>query len=391
MQPTQSKDDALQTLFHIIAKRTSSETGACRIRNGDVLYLVCGCCVLSKACPKELMTLPNGVSQPLSGTNLPLRHVKSSNVVSPEALLKACFTYEYDTPLFDRTAFFPMADGLAVLQKEEEDNTYTYIRTLDYKQPKLVPSLYVFQFEISSILGLIRYTFADMKGSLGFNSQTSSLVTVLTGDTSLLYMVMPKLRRRSGESLPRIKRDNKWYVLDGWSDERLAYTEIKEDTMPRSAILQNPIEARKKQVEGIEEPTLPAVPSVPAEPVEEVAKPAPVPEAPAEVAAPVAAPVAEAVQEPARPEAERTRKRQRRPAASVGGKDFSDVIEYLSSGVEALPPEDIGSALEEIRAIRDLQIAAARRAANLTLAVHKANYSTVQEMFDKLKKVVDQE
>jgi hypothetical protein len=59
-------------------------------------------------------------------------------------------------------------------------------------------------------------------------------------------------------------------------------------------------------------------------------------------------------------------KRRTKSATAAGGFDLESVIEYLGSPVQDVGVGDIETVLAEIRSLRDIQITAARRSANLT-------------------------
>ena len=73
-------------------------------------------------------------------------------------------------------------------------------------------------------------------------------------------------------------------------------------------------------------------------------------------------------------------KRRTKQATATGGFDFESVIAYLGSPVQAVGASDLETALAEIRSLRDVQINAARRAANITSEICKASASGLQTL-----------
>ena len=87
----------------------------------------------------------------------------------------------------------------------------------------------------------------------------------------------------------------------------------------------------------------------------------------------------------AEPEAKPKAKRTTKPNKSVG-IDISKMVEELSGGVPDLESDQFDAALNEVRALRDLQQVAASRMANLCAAMHKFSkvavdkYSAMQQL-----------
>lgn len=73
-------------------------------------------------------------------------------------------------------------------------------------------------------------------------------------------------------------------------------------------------------------------------------------------------------------------KRRTKQATATGGFDFESVIDYLGSPVQSVGASDLETALAEIRSLRDVQINAARRAANITSEICKASASGLQTL-----------
>lgn len=170
-------------------------------------------------------------------------------------------------------------------------------------------------------------------------------------------------------------------VPDGW----LSSSEWKRLVVKRG----------KKKMKGLVNPvrqnpaaTAPEAPVAPEPKVEEAA-PAVEASVPA-VEEPVQQPVQAQVVEPAPVEivAEATETEdsqsapKRRRAVRVSkpvGLDIAKMTEDISAPVEDLGLDQCAAAIEEIRALRDLQIAAARRAANLAIAYGKATTGIVEK------------
>lgn len=131
-------------------------------------------------------------------------------------------------------------------------------------------------------------------------------------------------------------------------------------------------EPKVEEPEHVAEAVVPAVEEPASEPVQTLAP------APVQLAESVPA---EVVSEPVDNEDSQSAPKRRRAVrvSKPVGLDIAKMTEDISAPVEDLGLDQCAAAIEEIRALRDLQIAAARRAANLAIAYGKATTGIVEK------------
>lgn len=277
------------------------------------------------------------------------------------------------------------------------------------------------------------YKHMKVKYSLGLVKLTGVPVIILRSGGSILCIAL--IQHQKLEDLTRIRHDKRVWVPDGWDDKtktwkhfiterkakmakglpspvttkrnakglasavNSAVASVQQSPTVAAATLAGPADENDQEVNDAATATASVAAKHAATQIEQVSKTVEdkLPDPPAEIEVPDAlaaqtaelmanpAPAApEPVEEPAAAEvnpdaAAPKRKRQTRPAAKLGF-DFTKVQEYLSAPVEELTADAFDKVLEEIRALRDLQIAAARRSANLSTEVHKMSASAVQKI-----------
>lgn len=232
-------------------------------------------------------------------------------------------------------------------------------------------------------------------------------VLTVNNKTETLYHLLKYIKLP--DALPDYIVDDEYsqvYCPDGWKDATQDFTKLikakqKEaknimSSLPKLPMPPNAGTVAKKEpdvpaVAPAEEPKAAPLPPVMPKPQETPAAPPPAPQVePPAVKAPepeaqeqpAAAPAEALAQEEAKP------KRQRRvKQATTVGFDFSEVLEYLGNPV-ALNAADIPQALNEVRDLRDLQIAAARRMANIYSGLNELAGPAL-EKFGKIKDLLN--
>ena len=236
-------------------------------------------------------------------------------------------------------------------------------------------------------------------------------VLVLTGETGLLYT---PLRRRSDSDSIRVVSMPELGINvygDAWSDETQAYRKlIVKKELVMKGMLGNPLAAKKQDaIKPVAKPaeeaepaeveqadgSQPEVAAAVAAQVDASVKPADdgVTEAeeqalsadPAEEAeATEGAPAEEKAEAPAeaapakeeKPKMQRTQKPVQK--GGVGAIDLKRALEILSTTVAAIAPAEYEKALNAIRMLRDIQIAAARLETNIALGIAEPSQKAMQ-------------
>lgn len=232
-------------------------------------------------------------------------------------------------------------------------------------------------------------------------------MVVLTGDSALLGIAVCRVEADPPYGLEIETEDGSVFEGDGYVPDLKYWKKLKKRSKNKMKGLGNPVELTKQKSKiekAVETPVdgkvVPVKPEsepvditaeIPADaiPEESVVKAVETPE-PAKV---VVKPVAKAVEQPSEPaeqtmepeepeekdsqKEDKTRRRQR-PQKSVG-LDLAKIIEEVSSPVESIGFDQFESAAQELRYLRDLQIAAARRMANISAEVFKTSKTAVDK------------
>jgi hypothetical protein len=247
----------------------------------------------------------------------------------------------------------------------------------------------------------------DMKPCLAITRLTSLPVLMLYGETSVLYMTLVVCSPHNPAHMVITEKEGA-YVLDGWSDKDGAWKKLVKEkkvknmktlNLARPALNNTPAaEVTEATVENtrpeeaaavnaqVGTPTTVPLSAIPlAEmPKQEAAEVAPVNKDEDEVQQPRPESSEHSAQEQVQEDAKPRIRRAPKPTRAVG-VDLSKVIETISSDVDDITAEQFDAALNEIRALRDLQIAAARRMTNLCTAMCKFSQGAI----DKYNKVLN--
>lgn len=433
MMESTPKNIRLECLFD----RQARQRGAAsiwRLDDGMVLRM-CKSCVL--------MGPMHGSEKLNKGTLLPYRDMPTLNVSQPEAVLPG--TLLDDSRLWltqdemrDGMAFIRVPAGvwpeqrmLTVSDAEDEDGMRIVAgHALDATSAltSLPVKFFSLPLDLSKDIGDAQ----DMKPCLTVTRLTPMPVLMLYGETSVLYLTLTVCAPSNPAHTVVVDNDGA-YVFDGWSDKDGVWKKLmkekkvksmKTSTIPRPALSTSapaavtkatkenttPEESAAVNAQVGETTTVPLA-SIPLATMPLAAMPdvvvATSPEQQAEMA-PVAeeedalseeeaqtavqrmktaltgkdAPpvAAEAPRQDDKPKAKRVAK----PVRAVG-TDLSKVIETISADVDDINAEQFDAALNEIRALRDLQIAAARRMTNLCTAMCKFSQGAI----DKYNKVLN--
>lgn len=259
----------------------------------------------------------------------------------------------------------------------------------------------------------------DMRPCITVTRTTGMPVLMLYGETSVLYTTLVMCMPEDPAHTVVVDKQGA-YVFDGWSDKECAWKKLikerkvknmkanniarpalsnvspavtqatRENTTPEESAAVNAAVGLPTTVPLAAIP-LAAVPAAPAQEEEEALA-----EEEAQAAVqqmkeeltgkpkPAEEPVPEAVAEPPKAEDRPRVKRAAKPVRAVG-MDLGKVIETISADVDDITSDQFDAALNEIRALRDLQIAAARRMTNLCTAMCKFSQGAI----DKYNKVLN--
>lgn len=232
----------------------------------------------------------------------------------------------------------------------------------------------------------------------------ATLIVVLEHEAELMYVLQAK---SDAPDIETVELSGKTYRPDAWNDKNRCWKHLKAKEKKKMKGLGNPVQ--KKEVP-------PEVAAVVAEmhasAEQDAAAPAAEVDAAVDAAVEAAASVdvgvdiaddaaAEpaAVQEPAEAQAEEppaepsqpAKAQRQRRTAQAAGKYGVQVLQQLAADIAAQPDpsdvEQIDASIDELRALRDLQIASSRRMANLGTAIAKLTRGAV-EKYAQIKKLL---
>ena len=382
------KDNCLRHIFDVLVLKNAAErSGACKYRTSGEIYWASSVAVF-KGMPLESETdLPEDTVQPYD-SELPTLNIGDLSKIRPEVML-----YSDNVPLTDEelqpdAAMLSLSDppvlapGLWSLKNNGRTYAFRYSIPVaeDSKllqlpiQPIAVPEA------VSQMMKEDGYTADDLRACLMVTRLSAVPVLMLTGETGLLYLPLCRTLDKSS-LLPVVHPDGTVYVGDAWNNNTHSWkklikkrnTKMKGLGNPLTKGARTPAEAIVTKAEAAEPEVAEAVEA----PVETKAEPE---EAPKPAPAPAPAPAPEPAPEPAVPAEEpATRRTRARKQAKAVGINLVPVIEELGSDVAELETAQLDAAVEEIRALRDLQIAAARRTANIVNALYKASKQAVDK------------
>lgn len=394
------KDNCLRHIFDVLALKNASErSGACKYRTPDEIYWASSVAVFKGMPLDSELDLPENTVQPYD-SELPTLNIGDLSKIRPEVML-----YNDSVPLTNEelqpdSSLLALADppvlapGLWSLKNNVKTYAFRYLVPVEEGskllqlpiQPIAVPA------EVSQMLKEDGYTADDLRACLMVTRLAGVPVLMLTGETSMLYLPLCRTTEKSS-LLPIVHPDGTVYVGDAWNNNTHSWKKLIKKRNTKMKGLGNPLtKGARTPAEAIvtkAEATEPEVAEAIEAPVETKAEPeeapkqAPAPE-PAPEHAPEPAPESapEPVEHAEEPVARRTRTRKQ--AKSVG-INLAPVIEELGSDVADLETAQLDAAVEEIRALRDLQVAAARRTANIVNALYKASKQAVDKYVEICK------
>lgn len=410
----------------------------------DEFYLVCPGAFMSTTPTEDERQLPLNIAQQFSDEIPQVLKISSVDNVKPEVRLEAVRVplnpNIVEWLVNNKGCLVPCPKGLLdgepafAVCCNDDDGCYAHLKIhsqIPYNiiENALFQNLRVCRLSLPQELADV-YKHMKVKYSLGLVKLTGFPVIILRSGCSILCIAL--MQHQKLEDLTRIRHDKRVWVPDGWDDKtktwkhfiterkakmakglpspvttkrnalasavNSAVASVQQSPTVAAATLAGPAAENDQEVNDAATATASIAAKPAATQIEQVSKPAEakLPDPPAELKVPdaLAAQTAELMSNPAtaaqepveapaaaesNPDAAPKRKRQVRPAAKIGF-DFTKVQEYLSAPVEELTADAFDKVLEEIRALRDLQIAAARRSANLSTEVHKMSASAVQKI-----------
>jgi hypothetical protein len=328
--------------------------------------------------------------------------------------------------------------GVVVVKKSTRAQ-YELLREIPYPEGTFFHTLPVrvvsMPSEISSTLKDFNLTLQDFKAELRRAKLKDFIVLMLRSETSMVYVTTSHMNEPNSLDSVFDPASGITYCGDGWDDKSRSYKNLVKkkgtkkvkglanpligarsakaaplpspkatvEAQPAESIPMGPKADANAAAQAAETKAVPAVPAaalaveVPDTDAEvnkamEQASAAPEPavqgsvavpqEATAQETAPQEEPVKEEpVQEPKQEDPAQLRKpsRRRKEPAKVG-YDFTTVMEYIGAPVDEIKAEDIEKAETEMRNLRDLMIAAARRMANISLKITESSKDAVISM-----------
>lgn len=401
------KDLTLRNIFWSVARRLHAESGvgASRVLHQNEIYYLSRACVFKSApSAEEAKLTENQVYPALAG--IPEANIPGVDAFKPENMLDAA-ALELPVKVFKEPGILMMVSAspggispaLWSLRKSGSSPDYYSVTgevrcNRDFSQIPL--RLYDLPPELISIAQDLKEDFSQLSPVLMEVRGLHVPVVTLTGDTGMLYVTLRQPEQTS--QLTVCTRDGFVLKGTGWSDSKQSFKRliIKEKlhmkglTTPLTTVKEVSND-RPQQVRGL---GLGAGNTATADPEEgklgaaageAAAATGPEPPAPAvEIGAAGAAeqvgPAEEAGGVPAETSEPAKRTRARVPKAPKRAAiDYAGFTEQLSATVEPVEAGNFDGALSELRSLRDLQIAAARRAANIATELHKAASSAVSK------------
>ena len=403
------KDLTLRNIFWSVARRLHAESGvgASRVLHQNEIYYLSRACVFKSAPSAEEAKLTENQVYPALA-DIPSANIPGVDAFKPENMLDAT-ALELPVKVFKEPGILMMVSdspggispALWSLRKSGSSPDYYSVTgevrcDQDFSQIPL--RLYDLPPELISTAQDLKEDFSQLSPVLMEVRGLHVPVVTLTGDTGMLYVTLRQLEQTS--QLTVCTRDGFVLKGTGWSDSKQAFKRfiIKEKlhmkglTTPLATVKESSNDQpQQQQVRGL---GLGAGKTATADPEEgklgaaageAAAATGPEPPAPAvEIgstgAAEQAGPVEEAGGVPAETSEPAKRTRARVPKAPKRAAiDYVGFTEQLSAAVEPVEAGNFDGALSELRSLRDLQIAAARRAANIATELHKAASSAVSK------------
>ena len=399
-----SKDELLHTVFARNAAYNIGGRGVCQIRQENTLYEVCGACVLMRPCPPEYQTKRELTPFNADYDKLPCFSPNSVEALLPENAIvpwRIDLTSKQFASLLDASMYvLPMClssasiePGLLVLEHDILDKANFFVReSLPLSKSSgntdwakyLKQSFYCLPRFMQELEIDLRAFLANVRANLTMSTSGKVLTLVLVGDSAMLYLAMARVMKRAFGDSPKLTYKNEAWTLSGWEDATQSYAEVRKGGIMKEPNLQPPPSTMRKSAFAAAKPEEHDTPNSPASSAPEQPEtkttvwqtgygPVVVEKAQETRAQPAEQKEETPVEEPEKTAeaTEKRRTRTRKAPTEVKQCNLDAITEALGAPVQDLSPNQLEAAVEEIRGIRDLQIAATRRMANLALAIHK--------------------
>lgn len=408
MKKRVSKDECLRLLFHTlltINQQIEGRGGACRLLAGEEVYLVNRTSVYKGAPNDDEMHLPQGKVVPLSKAVTALE-VKDTTRFRPEVMLYDDCAPLQSSDMCSDSVLLVVAKppegkaGVWSLKRDSSSQTFQLARTIELPETSHVLELPLSPMEIPScvleVMSSCGYSPEDFRTSLAVSRLGLIPVLLMSGETGMLWTTLSREDEQSG-LWPITMPDGTVFIGDAWNPANLAFKKLIKKRTKKMKGLGNPLTMKKPASAPAPEPAE----KEPAKSELAAAFDAALGEDPVvinneagieveldprvDAQKPMDDPIEEAVSmqttdsEPVpAPVEELARKTRTRKTARPAGLDLAAVVESLSAPVEFDDETQVDALLTELRDLRDLQVAAARRAANLASAFVKFSKNAIE-------------
>ena len=404
-----NKDSILRELFQLVALRAAGDRGACKLLVQGEVYHVCPVCVYKGMPIEDELELPEGAPAQYH-EKLTTLQLTDAAKVKPEILLdreslkltvdNSLELQEGSSDIAMVTCAKPPLGVPGIMLLEHTEGMSKYLSTIPYEANKLLASLPIklvaLPVELEKVLSKHEIVLQDLKAEVMRTKLTGHPVLMLSSETSLMYVTLMGGVDENDLATIVDPSTSLEYAGDGWDDATNTYKRIIRKKGQRMKGLTNPITgakkvtplampAKAKEAEAAEEvkveESAPAPKPTEAKPVAPKLGTTPEPKP-----APEPKPEPEPAPEPEPKKAPAKRTRKKREAVELGF-DFTEVHEYLASTLQEFEQDKMEEAMDEVRQLRDLQIAAARRMSNITTEMVKASKASVEKL-DALKSML---
>lgn len=406
MKKRVSKDECLRMLFHTlltINQQIEGRGGACRMLAGEEVYLVNRTSVYKGAPNDDEMRLPQGKVVPLSKAVTALE-VKDTTRFRPEVMLYDDCAPLQSADMSSDSVLLVVAKppegkaGVWSLKRDSTSQTFQLARTIELQETNHVLELPLNPMEIPScvleVMSSCGYSPEDFRTSLAVSRLGLIPVLLMSGETGMLWTTLSREDEQTG-LWPITAPDGTVFIGDAWNPANLAFKKLIKKRTKKMKGLGNPLtmkkpapapepaekEPAKSELAAAFDAALGEDPvvinneagiEVELDPRVDAQKPM---DDPIEEPVNVQSPASVSAQEPAE---EPTKKTRTRKTARPAGLDLASVVESLGAPVEFEDETQVDALLTELRDLRDLQVAAARRAANLASAFVKFSKNAIE-------------
>lgn len=417
------------------AKKDTVVTPGAIVKQLGNIYFGTSACVLveSQGMNPELDKMPDGVYRM---KDYPQKEIKDVNRMRPEVLLAQRGQIELDVNELGYEFTYLPVSHMPEQKKDEWQPLLLVLRRIDdnasilvakHPMTDLMANLRMIPYRIAPTMAEFivqerppNVSFASLKPTLTRSLLADMLVFAMYATRSMLFSTLQSSKTDQSVFNIRTEDPNVSYTVDGWDENAKAYKKLifkRRPKMPKglsnptkkaadAAAAPTPVQPASTMNVTLTPPSAAAAPApAPAPVVPEMPAPAPAPQTPAPAPAPapavgipvipstVAAPVAPAAPEPQTeeisqpvdattvpvqlaPEAAAQQpaepaKKTRIKKPSTKQMELQHVIDNLSAAI----PEyngDIEAMINDLRPLRDLTIAVARRSANISSELYKA-------------------